>query len=81
MKDHKRHSSPSLLGGEDNKIAKKKYCVSNLLQSGEQTTCSNAKNIEETQSGFIVKTGNLVSNSSRQVKFNSFSNLFMNLMI
>lgn len=80
MKDHKRHSSPSLLGGEDNKIAKK-YCVSNLLQSGEQTTCSNAKNIEETQSGFIVKTGNLVSNSSRQVKFNSFSNLFMNLMI
>lgn len=69
MKDHKRHGSPSLLDGKDNKISEKKYRVSNQLQSGEETTCSNAKNLVETQSGFIVKTGNLVSNCSQQVKF------------
>lgn len=78
MNDQKRHHSPLCLDGKD-KACKKRHCNTNQSHIEGEITCSNKKNPEDMQSGFIDKAAVSVFSSSREVR-SSLNNSVMNLV-
>ncbi|GAV78351.1 DEAD domain-containing protein/Helicase_C domain-containing protein/DNA_pol_A domain-containing protein, partial [Cephalotus follicularis] len=59
VNEGKRCGSPCLLDEED-KLSKKRHCVSGQLHAEEGTTCYNKKNPEDNRFGFVIKTADIV---------------------